>query len=46
MQKDQLHVARDTLEKQNDCDSELMDRYTVKRRFSPVARIPAGSKLG
>lgn len=30
----------------NDCDSELMDRCAVKGRFTPVARIPAGSKLG
>ena len=41
-----LYVSGDTQENQNDCDSKLMDRFTVKGRFSPVVRIPAGSKLG
>lgn len=31
--------------RQNDCDSELIERYTVlEGRFSPLLRIPAGSK--
>lgn len=42
---DQLHVARDILLIRKECDSELVDRYTVEERLSPVAGIPAGSLL-